>query len=62
MGDQFFFAELVKAKGLGVRAGTLATATEDEFVTAMEQAMECIDKAKQFGEDVQSQPWSVCTK
>jgi len=60
MGDQFFFAELVKAKGLGARTEkALAAATEDDLVEAMEKAMGCVETAKQFGEQVRSQPMGV---
>ncbi|KAL3937733.1 MAG: hypothetical protein SGBAC_007213 [Bacillariaceae sp.] len=60
MGDQFFFAELVQAKGLGARAGkSLGEATEDDFVAAMERALGCIETAKQFGEEVRNQPLGV---
>ncbi|CAJ1959673.1 unnamed protein product [Cylindrotheca closterium] len=60
MGDQFFFAELLQSRGLGARAGqSLSTATEDDFVQAMEKAMGCVDSAKQFGEEVRNQPLGV---
>lgn len=60
MGDQFFFAELVSQKGLGARAGqTLPTATEDNFVSAMEKAMQCVEAAKKFGQHIQAQPSGV---
>jgi len=60
MGDQFVFADLLQSKGLGARAGkSLGEATEDDFVAAMEKAMECIATAKEFGENVQSQSSGV---
>ena len=50
-GDQFFHAELCKAKGLGTRAGlSLPKATKDDFVEAIEGAALCADAAKKFGE------------
>ena len=37
MGDQFFFAELLSAKGLGVRASAaLVSMTTDELIDAIE--------------------------
>eukprot|EP00526_Cylindrotheca_closterium_P012118 CAMPEP_0113626212 /NCGR_PEP_ID=MMETSP0017_2-20120614/13556_1 /TAXON_ID=2856 /ORGANISM="Cylindrotheca closterium" /LENGTH=470 /DNA_ID=CAMNT_0000536385 /DNA_START=12 /DNA_END=1424 /DNA_ORIENTATION=+ /assembly_acc=CAM_ASM_000147 len=62
MGDQFVFADLMEAKGLGARVGvgrSLGEATEDDFVAAMEKAMTCIEAAKPFGENVRSRPLGV---
>ena len=52
-GDQFFHAELCKAKGLGARAGkSLPSATKDDFVTAIKEAAtsSCAALAREFGE------------
>ena len=52
-GDQFFHAELCKAKGLGARAGkSLPSATKDDFVTAIKEAStsSCTALAREFGE------------
>eukprot|EP00980_Cylindrotheca_fusiformis_P015506 scaffold4400_cov91-Cylindrotheca_fusiformis.AAC.1 len=60
MGDQFCFAELVQAKGLGARAGVmLPQATKEDFVAAIEKATNCIGTAQAFGEEARSQPLGV---
>ena len=60
MGDQFFFAELLQAKGLGVRAGeTLPTAAGSDLVRAIEKARECMPKAKEYGERVRAKELGV---
>eukprot|EP00977_Amphora_coffeiformis_P027345 scaffold34604_cov164-Amphora_coffeaeformis.AAC.13 len=62
MGDQFFWAKMVQAKGLGTQAGSmLSTATKDELVAAIKLALttDCIEKARQFGEKLQGYPKGV---
>jgi hypothetical protein len=50
IGDQFFYAPLVAHKGLGARAGaSLATATKEDFLQAIETATRCIPAAREFG-------------
>lgn len=65
MGDQFFFADLVQAKGLGARAGSsLPAATKEDFLAAIDKASQCTAEAKAFGERTRAQPKGVeqCTK
>lgn len=62
MGDQFFFAQLAKAKGLGARAGEmLPQATKEDFVAAIQEATACTDAAKAFGESARKSPLGVDT-
>lgn len=59
-GDQFFHAELCKARGLGARAGqSLPKATKDDFVKAIKEATSCIASAREFGERSRSKSLGV---
>lgn len=51
MGDQFFWAQLVQARGLGVQAGSsLPAVTQEDIQTAIQLAeTKCTDNAKAFG-------------
>eukprot|EP00934_Nitzschia_sp_Nitz4_P005720 Nitzschia sp. Nitz4//scaffold68_size99682//20828//22153//NITZ4_004555-RA/size99682-processed-gene-0.15-mRNA-1//1//CDS//3329556566//5710//frame0 len=60
MGDQFFFADLVQAKGLGVRVGPhLTSMTCDELAEALEKASHCVETAREWGDKVRAQPRGV---
>ena len=58
MGDQFTFGELLQAKDLGVRVGSLLPKiTKEEWKTAILKAKErkIVNTSKEFGKTVQSQ-------
>jgi len=60
MGDQFFHAELCRAKGLGTRAGqSLGKATKEDFVMAIHEATSCTSVAREFGEMSRSKSTGV---
>lgn len=62
MGDQFTFAKLLEAKGLGSQAGNhMNTMTQDEFKAALEKAMKCKEAAATTGLKIQSWPNGVDT-
>jgi sterol 3beta-glucosyltransferase len=55
MGDQFFWAKLVAAKGLGVNAGPMSPLTADGLVESIGQAADdCKVKAKEFGDKIKN--------
>lgn len=55
MGDQFFFAALLKAKGLGVQCGgSLTSVTGKDIADAVEEALLCKENCRQVGEAMQS--------
>ena len=59
-GDQFFHAELCKARGLGARADqSLPKVTKDDFVRAIKEATSCIASAGEFGARSRSKPLGV---
>jgi UDP:flavonoid glycosyltransferase YjiC (YdhE family) len=55
MGDQFTFARLLEAKGLGAQAGqgNLNSMTIDEFRTGLRKALNCTDAAASVGKRIQ---------
>lgn len=56
MGDQFTYAKLLKAKGLGTQAGaTLSTVAIPDLKKAFQEAKDCIFAAREFGKRVRSQ-------
>jgi len=54
MGDQFFWAKLLEAKGYGVACGSsLTTLTKDEMTEAIESARSCIPACKKLASSIQ---------
>ena len=55
MGDQFFWSQLLQAKGLGVVAGSLPELTVDTLVESIEKAKECTDACAEVGNAIHEQ-------
>lgn len=56
MGDQFSFASLVEAKGLGVQCGTnLSTISSEEIFVAVNKAAKCMDICARLGARIRSE-------
>lgn len=55
MGDQFFWAQLLEAKHVGVQAGSSMTAlTKEDVVDAIQRADKCTEAAKELGEEIRA--------
>lgn len=54
MGDQFFFASLLKAKGLGVQCGSsLTSVTTENISTSIDEAFKCRESCKRMGKNME---------
>lgn len=60
MGDQFTFAKLLEAKGLGAQAGSSMNAmTQRDFQSALEKALGCVDATSAVGARIRQRGLAV---
>lgn len=59
MGDQFFWAELLEAKGLGAKAGNLNGVTEQDLSCGIQRAEACKEAAGELGRAIRSDSTGV---
>lgn len=60
MGDQFFWAKLIEAYGLGTKAGTtLKDVTTQDYIKAIARGYECKDASKELGDTIRSKKLGI---